>query len=267
MHLSKPLSASALALLSAANGLTRNGSAELTGNAVPIERAISIVAPLQAPGQALADGTTLICRGKSRAEGYPFPERDMGEVAYRVSVAPPQVIQVMPSPDANFCTRGATCRPHATAAELTLIVADVPGRPGYSQSFRLDRATRSFRAAGGGLDGGWSHAGACRPAVSRSDVADALRQLNNLVDAIRFAEACAGRSGSILIEPLTDRIDVARQRAAVLFPERTDDLAAGDTDYTCARSKQQRSPATEALGQQVASQLSELEAALDNLAR
>lgn len=255
------LAAAAVIMLSAASGRQVVGP-EPTSNTQSAVRRSTGAEPRHAAERSSTGPLALLCIGKGKEEIYPFPERDTGQVTYDVAYVPMQVTQVAPGPAAPFCAGDATCRTDVTAGKLGLVVTDVPGRPGYSQSFKLDRASGKFIATGGGLDGGWSQAGTCRPARARSNVLDALGRLNNLLEAIRSAEACAGRSGATLIGSLADRIASARRRVAVLFPERAATIEAGGTDYTCSRTSHQAAFSAGLLRKRIVAQLIDLETAL-----
>lgn len=87
-------------------------------------------------------------------------------VEYRVTLVPTQVFLVANAHDADICGAGAKCDLITTTDEVKVQLHDVPHSPGYSPRFRLDLRAQTFAARGGGLDGGWSQTGVCRPAAA-----------------------------------------------------------------------------------------------------
>jgi hypothetical protein len=117
-----------------------------------------------APSAARAD-VLLECDGSGTAEGYPMGRYDTGSVKYRVTIDQTSVavFDISRREPAAFCSSDARCSISTDAALAELMVRDIPGRdPLYTQSFRLDRDKKTFRASGGGLDGGWTQTGTCK---------------------------------------------------------------------------------------------------------
>jgi hypothetical protein len=108
-----------------------------------------------------SDFYALDCIGKAKSAGYPFGEREEGKALIQVHFRGSRLSVLIGS--ADMCPEGATCKYDVTKGAAELDVSDVPGQPMYNQSFRLDRKSNAFSASGGGVDGGWSVIGTCKP--------------------------------------------------------------------------------------------------------
>ncbi|WP_447726000.1 hypothetical protein [Sphingomonas koreensis] len=125
---------------------------------------IGIVAALgsvSASRSAYAQSFNLSCVGKGSTEGLKG-RREINDSRYRI-VGDGQHVSVRVG-GYSFCIQGANCTVEVGDKEVHIGVRDIPQYdPGYSQHFRLDRMTSVFTASGGGLDGGWSITGKCKP--------------------------------------------------------------------------------------------------------
>lgn len=110
----------------------------------------------------------LECDGSEAAESYPFGRQQTGQVTYRaeLSGAALSVSDLSHAEPSAFCSPEAKCSISQGAAGTELKVRDIPRRdPLYTQSFLLDRTRNTFRANGGGLDGGGTQVGTCKVAA------------------------------------------------------------------------------------------------------
>lgn len=125
---------------------------------------IGIVAALAgATGSKAAHSQSFIftCVGTGSSQGNEGV-RKIRETRYRVEGEGPQVS--IRNGDNEFCIQGATCAVAVGSEFVQVQVRSVPYHdPGYSATFHIDRKSLIFKASGGGLDGGWSITGKCKP--------------------------------------------------------------------------------------------------------
>lgn len=125
--------------------------------------AVLASAPLIAHAQS--EPMKLACGGASKSQGYPYGIQGIGETKYRIVDEGQQIsILRLGLKDQNFCPAGAVCAVVVTDDLVQLRVSQVPNAdPLYTERLRLNRRSLAFEASGGGLDGGWSIAGTCKP--------------------------------------------------------------------------------------------------------
>jgi hypothetical protein len=117
---------------------------------------------------AARTNVVLMCNGSGASEGYLFGRRQTGQATYRVELrgAALSVFDLSHGKPLAFCPPDAECSVIQSTAASELKVRSIPRRdPLYRQSFLLDRTRSTFRANGGGLDGGWTREGACEGAA------------------------------------------------------------------------------------------------------
>ncbi len=128
---------------------------------------IGIVAAFAAAtGSRAAHSQSFIftCVGTGSSQGNEGV-RKISETRYRVAGDGQQVS--IRDGDNEFCIQGAICAVAVGGEFVQVQVRSVPHHdPGYSAAFHIDRKSLIFKASGGGLDGGWSITGKCKPSRS-----------------------------------------------------------------------------------------------------
>lgn len=113
---------------------------------------------------ALSQPFRLACVGEGTSESYPFGIQKTGKIKYRVEGEGKQIaIFQQGLKDENICPTGAACTFDTTNDLVQVQVSNTPNNPPYSTRFQLDRKRLTFKASGGGLDGGWTITGTCEP--------------------------------------------------------------------------------------------------------
>ncbi|MFS2109156.1 hypothetical protein ACCC88_05695 [Sphingomonas sp. Sphisp140] len=113
---------------------------------------------------AHSESFRLTCVGTGRSQGNEGV-RKISETKYRIEGEGQQVS--IRDGDYEFCIQGATCAVTMSSEIVQVQVRSVPHHdPGYTAVFHLDRKSLIFKASGGGLDGGWSITGKCKPGRS-----------------------------------------------------------------------------------------------------
>ena len=129
---------------------------------------IGIVAAFAAVGAssnpARSQSFKFICVGAGSAQGNQGV-RAIGETKYEIEGEGQQIS--IRDGVREFCARGATCGVAITSELVQVRVRDLPRHdPGYAATFELDRKSLIFKASAGGLGGGWSITGRCKPKLS-----------------------------------------------------------------------------------------------------
>jgi hypothetical protein len=105
----------------------------------------------------------VVCVGMHIANGYPFGVRNLGETTFTVSDEGKQTV-ISDDRGGDFCPKGANCTVVAIGDDVQVEAKNIPkADPIYSQRFTINPKSLTFQADGGGLDGGWSTEGSCKP--------------------------------------------------------------------------------------------------------
>ena len=125
---------------------------------------VAALAPAALGAPAQPQPFKFACVGTGKAEGNDGVH-EIDPTKYRIEGQGQQVaILYQGYREENICPTGATCTVEVTDAVVKVEARDFPHHdPGYYAQFQIDRRSLIFKASGGGLDGGWSIAGKCRP--------------------------------------------------------------------------------------------------------
>lgn len=124
---------------------------------------IGIIAALAAAASsrpAHSQSFKFTCAGTGSSQGNEGM-RALGKTTYRID-GEGQQISIRDGGHA-FCMQGASCTVAISAEFIQVVARSVPQHdPGYSATFQLYRKSLTFKAFGGGLDGGWTITGKCK---------------------------------------------------------------------------------------------------------
>lgn len=115
------------------------------------------------PASAEAD-TVMDCIGEGAATGFPIRHEDIERTfILKMTESDANVVLTRIDGPLPFCLLGAKCRVVISNSAIEIDVRNIPNYdPVYVQTFSVDLDKKTFKARGGGLDGGWSVVGLCK---------------------------------------------------------------------------------------------------------
>jgi hypothetical protein len=125
----------------------------------------AMLASVAANAPAPSPPVVFECIGTGRSQGSAYGVQEVVDTRYRIEGEGQRMsVRRLGYKTEDMCPSGAACTIVATDDIVQLEVSKIPNAdPLYSSRFRFDREKLLFEASGGGLDGGWSITGKCKP--------------------------------------------------------------------------------------------------------